>query len=91
MFSRRYLVTGRVQGVAFRFYTRAEARRLNITGWCRNLDDGSAVEIYAQGSHESLLLFEQWLPYGSPASKVSGVKKYDLSHDMNGDTFEIVS
>jgi len=91
MLSRRYLVAGNVQGVAFRYYTRAEAQRLKITGWCRNLEDGSTVEIYAKGLHKSLNLFEQWLQHGSPASKVSAVKKYDLSHDISVDTFEIVS
>jgi acylphosphatase len=46
---RRYLVTGKVQGVFFRHSARLEAKRLQIRGLARNLADGS-VEVLAQGS-----------------------------------------
>ena len=64
------VVHGRVQGVAFREYTRREAVRLNLAGWVRNLPAGT-VEALFEGETlpaESLL---QWLHTGSPYAKVT--------------------
>jgi acylphosphatase len=47
------LVSGRVQGVAFRAFVREQARRLGLTGWVRNLADGR-VEVLAQGPQAAL-------------------------------------
>ena len=44
----RAVVTGRVQGVGFRWFVRQEARRLGVAGWVRNLPDGT-VEIETAG------------------------------------------
>jgi acylphosphatase len=44
----RVLITGRVQGVGFRFFTQREARRLGVHGWVRNLPSG-AVEAQLEG------------------------------------------
>lgn len=44
-------VTGRVQGVGFRWWTRARALELGLAGWARNLDDGR-VEVVAEGTRE---------------------------------------
>ncbi len=46
-------VSGRVQGVGFRFRTQQLARGLNLTGWVRNLDDGR-VEMELQGQEEEI-------------------------------------
>jgi acylphosphatase len=51
--ARRWLVSGRVQGVGFRYFAQREARALDLTGWARNLDDGR-VEVYAAGRHDRL-------------------------------------
>lgn len=45
-------VSGKVQGVGFRWWVAGQAKPLNLVGYTKNLDDGS-VEILAQGSHES--------------------------------------
>ena len=50
---RVFCVSGRVQGVAFRVNAYAEARRLALTGWVRNLPDGR-VELEAEGSRPLL-------------------------------------
>lgn len=50
---RRVVVRGRVQGVAFRASTRAEAARLGVAGWVRNLADGS-VEAALEGVPEAV-------------------------------------
>ena len=60
---RRYLVSGKVQGVYFRHSTRTEALRLGMRGVARNLPDGS-VEVLAQGDPSSIEALRQWLQRG---------------------------
>ncbi len=64
-------VTGRVQGVFFRVYTRDFARNLpEVTGYVKNLRDGR-VEILAEGNETSLKKLADWARYsGSPYSKI---------------------
>lgn len=52
-------VSGRVQGVGFRYSTRNKARELGLRGWVRNLPDGS-VRIAVQGDQESCHAFLAW-------------------------------
>lgn len=68
----RFVVSGRVQGVFFRAATQQEARKLGITGWVRNCDDGS-VELVARGSQEAIARLEDWLKKGPPNARVAGV------------------
>ena len=58
-------VEGRVQGVFFRDCTRKEAQRLGLTGWVRNMPDGS-VEALLQGDEDTLHKMKLWLKKGSP-------------------------
>jgi acylphosphatase len=62
-------VSGKVQGVFFRDNTVEVAKKLGITGWVRNLNDGR-VEIVAEGSKEKLEEFIEWLKKGPIFSKV---------------------
>lgn len=66
-------VTGRVQGVAFRYYAQGEAERLGVTGWIRNNDDGS-VEVWAEGIEEKVIHFLDWLHKGPPHARVDNVR-----------------
>ena len=50
----RALVRGRVQGVGFRFFVEAEASALGLSGFVRNLSNGSAVEVVAEGRMTAL-------------------------------------
>jgi acylphosphatase len=59
----RCYVSGRVQGVWYRASAQKEAKKLAITGWARNLDDGR-VEVFACGSVEQLQKFFEWLQQG---------------------------
>lgn len=70
---RHFRVTGRVQGVFFRDSTRQVAQSLRLTGYARNLPDGS-VEVLACGARESLDRLETWLHSGPPHAKVAGVE-----------------
>ncbi|HCB2270097.1 TPA: acylphosphatase [Citrobacter koseri] len=60
-------VHGRVQGVGFRYTTQHEAQRLGLTGYARNLDDGS-VEVVACGESEQVDKLMKWLKDGGPRS-----------------------
>ena len=68
----RAIVAGRVQGVAYRASTVYEARRHGLTGWVRNLPDGS-VELEAQGDDQSVTALLAWCAHGPPAARVTGV------------------
>lgn len=70
--ARLFTVYGRVQGVWFRDSTRAEARRLEITGHAINLPDGS-VEVLACGTPAALHALESWLHEGPPLASVTRV------------------
>jgi len=72
MQARRYLIAGRVQGVFYRASARAEALRLGLTGWVRNLPDGR-VEAWAMGPEDTLGAFETWLRRGPPRARVMEV------------------
>jgi acylphosphatase len=67
-----FFVSGIVQGVCFRMYTREKARELNLTGWVRNVSDGR-VEIVAEGSLCGLGQLALWCADGPPMSEVSAV------------------
>ncbi|MBS1206007.1 MAG: acylphosphatase [Proteobacteria bacterium] len=60
-------VHGMVQGVGFRYCTQHEAQRLGLTGYARNLDDGS-VEVVACGEAENVDKLVAWLKAGGPRS-----------------------
>lgn len=66
------LVSGLVQGVAFRAATVDEARRLRVAGWVRNLPDGR-VEAEAEGERSSLDALVAFCRRGPPAARVEGV------------------
>jgi acylphosphatase len=68
----RLIVSGRVQGVAYRLYTAREATRLGLTGWVRNLRSGD-VEVLAEGAEARLKDLEQWCRHGPPHAVVTGV------------------
>lgn len=76
MKSVRIHVTGRVQGVFFRVYTREFAKGLAVSGYVRNLPDGR-VEIVAEGSEDSLKKIVSWAKNkGSPASRIHNTKEH---------------
>jgi acylphosphatase len=70
--SKRYLVSGRVQRVGFRASARAEAERLGLHGYARNLPDGR-VEVLAAGEPSALEALETWLWQGPALARVDEV------------------
>jgi len=77
----RFLVSGRVQGVGFRWFVTREATRLDLAGYVRNLPDGS-VEVVAHGPVAALALLESALRHGPPAARVQSVDKSDFSQQI---------
>ncbi len=70
--TRNFIVSGRVQGVGFRYAAKRVAERLELSGWARNLPGGE-VEILATGDPPQLAEFESWLRAGPQHARVSGV------------------
>lgn len=66
-------VSGRVQGVGFRQGTAAEARRLNLAGWVRNLQDGR-VEVWAEGDAVAVRALASWLENGPAHAQVTDLE-----------------
>ena len=62
-------VTGRVQGVAFRWEAQRHARQLGVTGWVRNEPDGSVLA-HVEGEPSLVDDMVAWLRQGPPASVV---------------------
>ena len=72
MVARRFLVTGRVQGVGFRWFVLEAASVENLTGWVRNRPDGD-VEVVAEGDAESMERFERAVRRGPARARVDDV------------------
>ena len=68
------IVSGRVQGVGFRFSAYDEAKELALAGWVRNLPDGD-VEIVAEGSRQNLQMLAAWAHLGPPFGHVTHVRE----------------
>jgi acylphosphatase len=71
--ARRYVVSGRVQGVGFRYFAQEMAGREGLSGRVRNLPDGR-VEVEAEGDEETLARFEATLWRGPSHARVDNVE-----------------
>jgi acylphosphatase len=72
--TRRFVITGRVQGVGFRWFVEREAALIGIRGWVRNREDGS-VEVMATASREQLHSLRRKLQQGPRAARVDQVQE----------------
>lgn len=83
------IVRGDVQGVGFRWSTRARAQADGLDGYVRNLPDGS-VEVDAQGDRAAVDALVEWLHAGPPGSRVDDVEVTTLEADAaSGAGFDI--
>ncbi len=87
MEARKYFVSGRVQGVGFRFFVERAAAEMALRGYVRNRSDGS-VEVYACGDEKALGLFRAKLESGPPASRVEHMEE-QKAPTLNYRTFVI--
>jgi acylphosphatase len=70
--ARRYLISGRVQGVGFRYFTKDVADREGVGGWVRNLPDGR-VEAVVEGEEDAVTRVERALWQGPGGARVASV------------------
>jgi acylphosphatase len=67
-------VTGRVQGVGFRWWVRREAVALGLTGWVMNADDERSLELVAEGDRRALDQLERSVRIGPSGSRIESVQ-----------------
>jgi acylphosphatase len=77
---KRWFVTGRVQGVGFRYFVQHKATALGLAGWARNLEDGR-VEVYAVGSPQHLNDLAAALHRGPRMAEVRSVQESEATVD----------
>ncbi len=74
---RRFVVSGRVQGVGFRWFVHRHAARMRLSGWAENLADGR-VEVVASGPDSALAELEDLLRRGPSHAEVDALEITDL-------------
>lgn len=67
-------ITGRVQGVGFRWWVRRHADALGLVGWVMNGDDERSVEVVAEGSEPALAELERLLNAGPSGARVESIE-----------------
>ncbi|MAN48358.1 MAG: acylphosphatase [Gemmatimonadetes bacterium] len=85
---RAYRVTGRVQGVGFRWFTSRAAKELGISGTVQNHPDGS-VRVHARGALAVLDQLEATITRGPMAARVEAVERVEPSQTVKADGFRI--
>ena len=86
--AKTFVISGRVQGVGFRFFAQREAYQLGILGYVKNLSNGS-VEVYAIGSQHALDQFKRNLAEGPRSARVTGIDESDEAVDGKYTRFRI--
>lgn len=82
------LISGRVQGVSYRYSAQQQAHKLGLTGWVRNLADGR-VELLIQGETEQLEDMLNWATQGPRFAEVSSIEVTEQSSELTFTDFEI--
>ena len=85
---RYILISGKVQGVGFRHFTRQNALKLGVHGYAKNLPNGQ-VEVVAEGDNATLNAFVAILWKGPPAAKVEDVKAEARPHSGEYTSFVV--
>lgn len=86
--ARRFLISGLVQGVGFRFFVQRSSARHQVRGYVRNLDDGR-VEVLAEGTEKAVDGFRLDLAAGPAYSRVAGVEEIVLEPSGSYSSFRI--
>jgi acylphosphatase len=84
----KFIVTGRVQGVGFRYSTSRIAKELGLTGWVMNKLDGT-VEIRVEGNRSALERFKQRIQEGNRFLKINNIEEEELYRLGEYKNFEI--
>jgi len=84
----RVRIKGMVQGVCFRAFTRDAAIKEGVTGWVRNLRDGS-VEALFEGDIDRIERMIAWCHHGSPYGFVDHVEVREEPYEGSFDRFDV--
>ncbi len=87
--AKQYLIRGLVQGVGFRVFAQNKARQLGLSGWVRNLEDGSVLAM-AEGRPERIEEFEKLLRQGPQGARVDQFLQKNVEPAYRG-RFDILS
>lgn len=82
--ARRFIVSGRVQGVGFRYFVQRQAQAIGLAGWVRNLADGR-VEAFVEGLPVQLAQIEELLQEGPSMAYVETVESSEAAPSMATD------
>jgi acylphosphatase len=82
------IISGRVQGVGFRYFARHKAEEFNIVGWVKNTPDGK-VEIEASGENQNLNTFIDWMKIGPARAIIRTFSISDISPERTFTQFTI--
>lgn len=86
----RFQVFGMVQGVGFRWFVARHARSLGLTGYARNLPDGT-VEVVVDGAEEALPALERLLRSGPASAQVRRVERTtEPATTVTGKSFDVM-
>lgn len=86
--ARRMRITGRVQGVGYRYFARTQAEALGVEGWVRNLADGRTLEVHVEGPQASVLEAVEWIGRGPASARVESVAVEEVA-PAGASSFEI--
>ena len=88
MVGKKLYISGKVQGVSFRFYAHEQASSLGISGWVRNLTDGR-VEMILAGDPLAVETMIKWAHKGPPTAEVVSVEVVDFKEPLPLEPFFI--
>lgn len=88
MFRVKALISGRVQGVGFRYFVQISALKYNLTGWVKNLSDGD-VSLEAQGNKIDIEKFLGILKDGNRFAKVKNISIHEIDLDPLEKKFKV--
>ena len=88
MIARRFLISGLVQGVGYRYFAQRSAAKHQIKGYVRNLPDGT-VEALVQGSERSVNGFRDDLAAGPRYSRIDHIEELVVEPDATYATFRV--
>jgi acylphosphatase len=86
--ARHLTITGRVQGVGYRYSLHKQAQALGVLGWCKNLTNGS-VEVHVQGPEPAVTEIVGWCYDGPPHAVVSAIEVREETPDNSLQAFEV--
>jgi len=82
------VISGRVQGVGFRYFVRQKALEMQISGWVKNTSDGK-LEIEAEGENQNLDAFIEWMRIGPSRAIIRSFSNSEITPIRNFTNFII--